>query len=472
MNSPLLLPVIAAAVAVSAAFHCQAEVSYSTILDLNQSVTGVRGYDSTTVILTGSVQSSGATVGMWWQGSLDTGIGTIYAPVPTFSGQTVTTSIFYGPNTALFDPGLGAGNIRVAGSYQYSESSVLNHGFLYTGPVSGTGGTWTQIDVPGSAVGGATVENTIPHSNMGDFVVGNYDLQGMPASGNAFLYKISDASWTIFDFGGTANLTSAYGIWQNGADSYTIAGGSQHLGVNKAFLADYTPSTGLFTSLTFFEYDGAPGVTHFEGITAVEGGYNVIATTDSGAAFAFIPRNVGGTFGEAVWTAIAYPGSGLTTGDTVYQNVAMGIYFVSGGVRSYTAVVLPDQYGVAVSVAKSGSRATFTITNTGNTADNFSLSRITKVANSYTGPSSGKPGKSPLKITYSLGGANITKALEAGTATTGSLAAGGSVDLVEKVKAVRRIAFKRTIHTTIQAVSETDPSQSASAEVKLVVKPE
>jgi hypothetical protein len=460
-----------AILALSAALPCQAVVSYSTILDLNQSVTGVRGYDSSTVILVGSAQSGGATVGMWWQGSLTTGVGTTYLPVPDFAGQTVTTSLFYGPNTAMFDPTLGAGNIRVTGSYQYSEGTPGNHGFIYTGPVSGVGGAWTQIDVPSGSVGGATVANTIPHSTMGDYVVGNYDLQGVPASGNAFLYKISDMSWTIFDIGGTANLTSAYGIWQNGADSYTIVGGSQQIGVNKAFLVDYTPSTGLFTHLQFFDYNGAAGVTHFEGITSASGGYNVIASTVSGAAFAFIPRNGDGTFGAAVWTPIAYPGTSLTTGDTVFENVAMGIYNVSGGIRSYTATVLPDTHGVAVSAAKSGRRATFTITNTGNVADSFALVRMINVANSYHGPASANPRKSPLKITYTLDGANITKALESRTATTGTLAPGGSAKLVEKIQTTRPLAFKRTIHTTIQATSTADPSQTDSAKVKLVVTP-
>jgi len=465
------LPLVIVAVTAFAGFHCRAEVSYSTILDVNQSVTGVRGYDSSTVVLTGSLQSNGATVGMWWLGSLSSGAGTTYSPTPTFSGQTVTTSIFYSANTALYDPTLGS-NIRVTGSYQYSESTVLNHGFLYTGPVNGVSGAWTQIDVPGSSVGGATVENTIPHSTMGDFVVGDYDLQGVSASGNAFLYRISTQAWTILNIGGTSNLTTAYGIWQNGVDSYTIAGGSQYLGANKAFLVDYTPSTGLFTHLTFFDYTAVTGLTHFEGITGVAGGYNVIATTDSGAAYGFIPRNGDGTFGTAAWTAIAYPGTTTTTGDTVYQNVAMGIYIVQGvGVRSYTATVVPDAAGVAVSVKKSGAKATFTITNTGNIADNFNLSRVINVANSYNGPTPAKPGKSPLKITYTLNGANVTKALEARTATTGSLAPGGSAKLVETVTANESLAFTRTIKTTIKAVSATDASQSDSAKVTLVVKP-
>jgi hypothetical protein len=344
MNSPKFLAAVAALTCCVAT--SRADVTYTTILDVNQSVTGVRGYDASTVILTGSLQSGGATVGMWWQGSLETGVGTTYSPTPSIGGQTVTSSLFYGPNTALFDPSLGS-NIRITGSYQYSEASMpdANHGFLYTGPVNGVGGTWINIDVPGSAVGGATVLETIPHSTMGNFVVGNYDLQDVPASANAFLYNISSASWEVFDLGGsTSNLTSAYGIWQNGEDSYTIVGGSKHEGINKAYLVDYTPSTGEFSRLTFFDYEGVAGLTHFEGITGVSGGYNVIATTADGAAFAHIARNLDGSFGPAEWTALDYPDSTtLTTGNTVYENIAMGVYTTTGvdGVQSYTATVTP-----------------------------------------------------------------------------------------------------------------------------------
>src|SRR5262245_27463464 len=166
--------------------NCQ----YQTILGVNESITGVRGYTDTQVVLTGSyADSSGVPQGQWWLGSLETRVGKRYPVPPVFRRQTVTSSIYYGPNTAMFDPGLG-NNIRVVGSYQYAESNpavkcprpggspsagACNHGVMYTGPVSGIGGTWTQIDVPSTCAGGATVANTIPHSTMGDLVVGNYD---------------------------------------------------------------------------------------------------------------------------------------------------------------------------------------------------------------------------------------------------------------------------------------------------------
>jgi hypothetical protein len=326
-------------------------VVYSTILDINQSVTGVRGLDSSSVVLTGSYQNSGATLGLVYAGPIAGG-GTSYFLNPTFGGQTVTTSIFYSADTPLFNPSIGAGNVRVVGSYQYSESATLNHGLVYEGPLAG-GGTWSQINVPSVAVGGAIIENTIPHSTMGNLVVGDYDLQGVPASGNAFIYNLSNDSYVLFELNGsTSNLTTAYGIWQNGVGSasYTIAGGTMHLGVNKAFLVNYDTGTGLFTNLTYYNDPDATGLSHFEGITGVPGGYNLIATTDAGAAFASVLSD-GSTYGSATWTAIDYPGSDLTTGDSVYQNIAMGIYIPSGGgsVRSYIATVPePREWAIAI----------------------------------------------------------------------------------------------------------------------------
>lgn len=100
---------------------------------------------------------------------------------------------------------------------------------MYTGPLSGTSNSanWTgNLDVPSSIAGGAVL-NTIPHSTMGNFVVGNYDLASSPTTtGNAFIYNISANSWTVLDIGSKTNDTTVYGIWQNGigSTSYTLAG--------------------------------------------------------------------------------------------------------------------------------------------------------------------------------------------------------------------------------------------------------
>jgi hypothetical protein len=241
-----------------------------------QASEGVRRYDASNVVMACSYTSSGsATQGMWWLGSFATGSGATYMVAPQFPRQTVTTSLYYGPNTAFANPTLGSGTIQIVGSYKYAEAAEpnVNLGLLDTGPLNGVGGSWTQVAVP-SGITTGTVANTIPHSIMGQVVVGNYDLVGVPGSGNAFLYNTTSGSYTIFNLGGTQNLTSAYGVWQNSADSYTIVGGSQIAGINKAYVIDYTLSTGAFGTPTYFAPRGESVTifSHFEGISGLPGG--------------------------------------------------------------------------------------------------------------------------------------------------------------------------------------------------------
>lgn len=324
-----------------------------------QASEGVRRYDASNVLMACSYTPSGsATQGMWWLGSLATGSGTPYQVLPQFSGQTVTTSLYYGPNTAFANPTLGSGTIQIVGSYKYAEAADpnVNFGLLYTGPLNGVGGAWTQLAVPSSITTG-TVANTIPHSVMGQVVVGNYDLVGVPVSGNAFLYNTTSGSYTIFNLGGTRNLTSAYGVWQNSADSYTIVGGSQIAGINKAYVVDYTLSTGSFGTPTYFapRGEGVSIYSHFEGVSGLPGGdYALIGmTVDSGSNpigvdYVAVTRNGDGSFSRGDWIALDVPGSTMTTGNTVIDNLALGIYMTgsTAGVATYVATV-PEPAAVA-----------------------------------------------------------------------------------------------------------------------------
>lgn len=321
-----------------------AGVPSTTILAPNQFVTGVRGTGGDQVVLTGTSVADGVSTALVYVGPLSpTQPGGTHLLPPVFPGQTVTASTYYGPDTPFFNPGIGEGNVRLVGSYQYSESDVRNHGMLYQGPPTG-GGTWTQIDVPSGAVGGKIVANTIAHSTMGDLVVGNYDLEGQPASGNAFIYDIARKTWTIFDFGGTDNLTTAYGIWQNGVggDSYVIVGGTRDgAGLNKGFVVNYNAKTQAFSNLKLYSFLNKPTlITHFEGITATPAGFNLAGLSGGSLAlFASITVNPDGSFSDATWIPYAFPGGVLTTGNSIYQNVMMGIYALSGvkGVESYVA---------------------------------------------------------------------------------------------------------------------------------------
>jgi len=147
----------------------------------------------------------------------------------------------------------------------------------------------------------------------------------------------------IFDFGGTAMETTAYGIWQTkiGGSSYVIVGGTKHGdGINKGYVVRYDSETGIFSQMKFYSALNEPSlITHFEGISATEAGFHLAAQSVQGALLASISVNPDGSFSEASWIPFAFPDSVLTTGNTVYENVLMGIYAVSGtkGVRSYAA---------------------------------------------------------------------------------------------------------------------------------------
>src|SRR5690348_3913237 len=339
-------------------------VSISAIFGNGDIVTGVRGTTDGNVIVTGShakADNTPNTFPFLYQGPLtnpaeDSGF---HALTPPFAG--FETGTFYGPDTATYNPdSIPAGQVRAVGSYRNGDG-VFNHGMIYLGPVSG-GGTWTNIDVPAdgsNTVGGVRacppgqsgckVMDTIAHSTMGNLVVGNYDLNlGNGVSGNGFIYNMTTRQWTLLQLGGSlASGSTLYGIWQNGgpgSPNYTLAGGSSaHSpgGAQRAFLMNYNERTGRFGLPRFYSYGNAPTpLTHFDGITAVPGGFNLATiSTAQASSMAFVPttgRNWP-LFGRATWYPIKVANNSLcttlptvkctrVTANTVYQNQVMGLY--------------------------------------------------------------------------------------------------------------------------------------------------
>ena len=331
----------------------------SNIFAPNYSVTGIRSEnaDNTLVLITGSCPLSGAqTQAMLYRGPMNPTDSSGCICLTPNVGKTITSSLLYGPDTPLFNPSIQAGHVRVVGSYKYANDPLGNvdHGVLYEGPPDGSAG-WKTIDISDSVAGGV-VRNRIPHSTMGELVVGNYDLTAAdPGKFNAFIYNIHTGKYQQLklklESGIVAELVTAYGIWQNGigSTSYTIAGGLYDgSGLNVGYLVDYDSETLLTSNLKTFSYDTEPGLlTHFEGITECgEGCYSLAATgdqdaADSGAAFAVVKRKADGSFSEAEWQRVEAAGSGVTTGNTVLTNNLFGIYTTGNGFQSYVAENLP-----------------------------------------------------------------------------------------------------------------------------------
>ena len=121
----------------------------------------------------------------------------------------------------------------------------------------------------------------------------------------------------------------------------------------RAFLMNYNEQTGAFGTPRFYNYGNSPVLfTHFDGITAVPGGFNLVAISSAQASsMAFVPTTGGDwpLFGRATWYPIDVAGSPLcsdsggcsmVTGNTVFQNQVMGLYVQSDGKpRTYLATV-------------------------------------------------------------------------------------------------------------------------------------
>ena len=350
--------------------------SISSILRTGDITTGVRGTSDRKVVLTGSAATgNGAqTFPFLYRGLLTGAAAGAAVSVLTPSFRGVTSATFYGPDTHSFNPtAIPRGQVRAVGSYESSSApaGVGNQGMIYLGPVSGLGGSWTSIDVPADGthtVGHVRacprirahcfVMDTIAHSTMGDLVVGNYDLNPIPGrviSGNGFIYNLRRHEWTLLRLGGSlSSKTSLYGIWQDGGDRssrYTLAGGSAASGARRAFLMNYNERTGRFGRPKYFSYGNAPTrFTHFDGITAVPGGFNLVAVSSAqDASLAFVPvgaRN--GFFGTARWhpvnvaaSPLCADGCVLVTGNAVYENHVMGLYIPtsSGAPHTYLATI-------------------------------------------------------------------------------------------------------------------------------------
>jgi hypothetical protein len=322
------------------------------------SVTGVRASDASgNMIITGGTGASP----FFYSGPLpsSTNPGNTYTSnfVPIINGSAVTgSSTFYGPNTPYYNSWIGTGNVLAVGTYKESSSSTYQNGVMYLGPLTGStnSSNWTTIKVPDNLAGQA-VGDTIPHSTMGNLVVGNYNT-AVPSSGQGFIYNISAQSYKKLSFG---DVTSAFGIWQNGGSNsslYTIVGGyTSLLGSSSSpsegqvgYIVNYDSSTDLFSGFTELSFNNDRSLfTHIEGIDAYQDGFSLAAMSVQGgalgAAYCFIPVTSSG-FGTPTWEAINTAPSTFATGDTVIDNSVMGLYQNSTGASAsflYTASNAP-----------------------------------------------------------------------------------------------------------------------------------
>jgi autotransporter-associated beta strand protein len=153
--------------------------------------------------------------------------------------------------------------------------------------------------------------------------------------------------------------------------------------------------------------------------------------------------------------------SGFTASDFTVTGVP-GTLALTDNALTFTTNGSVTRYGVALAAIGGKDRATFSIHNTGNTTTTFRLSARQQIIGGS------KAGKSSIAITYTLGGANITKPLGKGTAAV-TIPADTSVQVVVKAKAAKRLHSQSTIKAALAATSTVHSETTASAQIKLTL---
>ena len=253
-----------------------------------------------------------------------------------------TTTNLYGPNN-----GPEKNTIQVVGNYVTDGAPI---GCLYEGPLDGSG-EWTSL-VPTYPDSSEEVLGVIAHSNMGGLVVGNYDTQ--IDEGKAFIYDIKKKIYYKIEKPDTLSIT-AYGIWYNGCNSYTICGGYKPtLGANfseAGYLVDWDNKKKRLSNWRSYHYDNDPiksRITHFDGITGWKNGYNLTGDwlgfdnpeTPEVGFFATVRRDRCGGFRRAKWSPVKFPlENSVTSGNSVYRKTVIGVYTTPTGVNGYISTV-------------------------------------------------------------------------------------------------------------------------------------
>lgn len=168
-------------------------------------------------------------------------------------------------------------------------------------------------------------KNTICHSTMGNLIVGN--MQDNVLS-SAFVYDICKKKYINIEKRGAKSVT-AYGIWHDGHDSYTICGGySPITGIHTdiGYTVRYNAKTKKFSHWKDYYYNDdvlRSTVTHFDGITKAEdGGYNLTGVAIyNGQEVAFFFNTK-----KKIWKELKYPGSNMTTGNSIVDRTVIGVY--------------------------------------------------------------------------------------------------------------------------------------------------
>jgi parallel beta-helix repeat protein len=308
---------------------------------------GIRndGTTSNQYLICGTTNTS---TGLLYIGPIEGGGGHSFSVIYPHPAQTVTIA------TSVYGPDNLSSGLRLVGSYRLSPTTVFNYGFVWEGTTNQlpSGGVFRQIAYPE-----ATYQFT--HSTMGSLAVGNADgpqpigsnLTLPIGPGVAYIYDLSRNIFVSNIVFPGSKSNSAYGIWLNSGNNYTICGGYSPLAVNnlanerlpltqgKGFLVDYNAANNTFSNWTSFDYPNGPAginfITHFESISSIEPGvYSLCADsvqTGSGntaqGSWVSVRRQTDGTFDQGTWVDLNYPTNtpNISSSNSVYGDQVVGL---------------------------------------------------------------------------------------------------------------------------------------------------
>lgn len=282
------------------------------------------------VYITGFYQSESTKTAFVYKGNVK-GVGIWHnLNYPPIDGKPVITNL-YGPSVEDNGQIKAVGNIFTTGKIQTSL------GCLYQGNLGGKG-RWSLI-VPKIKVGKNQGYDTIVHSTMDNLAVGNYSIydivDGKKVYGklHAFIYNIDNNKF-VYMTKPDGKSISAYGIWKNDKNWYTICGGSVDGLQSKAYLVDYDEASKQLSNWQEYTYNNeSSAITHFNGIygNKCNNKYNLAGMTIlDGVEIAFAAtikrKNICKFSKKAKWEQIIYPNALSNTSNSVYKNIIIGVY--------------------------------------------------------------------------------------------------------------------------------------------------
>jgi hypothetical protein len=269
---------------------------------------------------------------------------------PSGDTRTVTGTSLYGPSNwkTICEHDKQITAIQTVGNYTTKEAGEKTFGCLYQGTLKGDGKWFTLIPPSKEKIIGV-----IAHSVMGCLIVGNYDVEFIKKSKKAkvaksvtlpraFIYDIEHNRYYKIKVPDSISAT-AYGVWQDDADNYTICGGYTRLlrtktgkkPVTYGYIVKFNKKELNFSYFKSYQFEEYSSSTHFNGITSDgKQGYNLTGDAVTRLLGPKHPKPIVVAFFAHInditkdpnWEIISYPNSKTTSGNSVYQKTIVGIY--------------------------------------------------------------------------------------------------------------------------------------------------